>query len=167
MVINRLSAVSALLIPASLIMMGAMGRDPASSGHAAFGPLGGGPAADEVPPFHPAAPPRKGLPATLDPLKFADAITRNSYAMAGKIKAVLYQQPCYCHCDREYGHASLLDCFTGTHAAVCNICKAEAIYAFNETARKRTAAQIREGIINGESQKIDLAKYREYKPPSD
>ena len=84
--------------------------------------------------------------------------------MAGKIKAVLYQQPCYCHCDKELGHGSLLDCYISNHAAVCNICKMEAIYAFNETAKKKSAAQIREGIIKGESQKVDLAKYREYKP---
>src|SRR5271169_3265470 len=135
-------------------------------GYAASRPLGGAPLPDEVPPYHNKAP-RKQLPPTMDPLRFPDGITRNAYAMAGRIKEVLYQQPCYCHCDREYGHASLLECFTGTHASVCNICKMEAIYAYNETAKKKTAAQIREGIINGEHQKIDLAKYLEYKPLSD
>ena len=99
-------------------------------------------------------------------MQFPDPINQNAYAMASKIKTVLYQQPCYCHCDKELGHGSLLDCFTGTHAAVCNICKMEAIYAYNETAKKRSPAQIREGIIRGESQKVDLAKYREYKFPS-
>ena len=127
-------------------------------------PLSGAHAVEEVPPYHPDAPAAKDLPETLDPMKFPDAITQNAYAMAAKIKPVLYQQPCYCHCDKEMGHGSLLDCYVSNHAAVCNICKMEAIYSFNETARKKSAAQIRDGIINGEWKKVDLAKYREYKP---
>jgi len=164
--IRRLLFVLMVSILSFWVMDSAAVRVVVPGGYAATGPAGGAPPADEVPPYHNKAP-RKELPPTLDPLRFPDGITQNAYAMAGKIKEVLYQQPCYCHCDREYGHASLLECFTGTHAAVCNICKMEAIYAYNETARKKTAAQIREGIINGEALKIDLAKYREYKPPSD
>ncbi len=100
-------------------------------------------------------------------MKFPDPINQNAYAMAAKIRAVLYQQPCYCHCDKEFGHGSLLDCFTGMHAAACNVCKWEAIYAYNETAKKKSPAQIREGILKGEWKKVDLAKYKEYKPESE
>lgn len=139
-------------------------RVQASLGYASPEPQNGGSAAVNVPPYHPAAPRAKNLPPTLDPMQFPDPINQNAYAMAARIKTVLYQQPCYCHCDKEFGHGSLLDCYTGTHAAVCNICKMEAIYAFNETAKKKSPAQIRDGIIKGESQKVDLAKYREYKP---
>ena len=139
-------------------------RVPPSIGFANPGSQNGGSNSVNVPPYHPAAPSAKHLPPTLDPMQFPDPITQNAYAMAGKIKTVLYQQPCYCHCDKEMGHGSLLDCYVSNHAAVCNICKMEAIYAFNETAKKKSAAQIREGIIKGESQKVDLSKYREYKP---
>jgi hypothetical protein len=166
MLVRRLVAVLVVSVLSFWVMDSATLRVASSSGYAATGAAGGAPLPDEVPPYHNKAP-RKELPPTMDPLRFPDGITRNAYAMAGKIKEVLYQQPCFCHCDREYGHASLLECFTGTHASVCNICKMEAIYAYNETAKRKTAAQIREGIINGDYQKIDLARYVEYKPPSD
>ena len=159
-----------LLVISMLMTLGfcalALGRlrFPTSLGFANPAPQNGAGNAVNVPPYHPAAPPAKRLPPTMDPGQFPDPITQNAYAMAAKIKPVLYQQPCYCHCDKEMGHGSLLDCYVSNHAAVCNICKMEAIYAFNETAKKKSAAQIRDGIIKGESQKVDLSKYREYKP---
>jgi hypothetical protein len=140
---------------------------PASLGLAAAGPAMSAPAVEEIPPFHPSAPPEKDLPPTLEPAQFQDGITQNAYALAAKVKRALYQQPCYCHCDKELGHASLLDCFVGTHAAVCNVCKWEGIYTYAETQKKKTPAQIREGILKGEWKKVDLTKYKEYKPESD
>jgi hypothetical protein len=166
MAIKRLAVVFVVSILGIWLLDSAIVRVHAPATYAASA-SGGARAADVVPPFHTEAPQRKKLPATLDPMQFPDPITQNAYAMAAKVKPVLYQQPCYCHCDREYGHSSLLDCFTGTHAAVCNICKWEAIYAYTESGKKKTAAQIREGIMKGEALKIDLAKYREYQPPLD
>ena len=43
------------------------------------------------------------FPATLDPKQFPDALNRNVYALAAKVRPVLYQQPCYCYCDRTRG----------------------------------------------------------------
>jgi Protein of unknown function with PCYCGC motif len=98
---------------------------------------------------------------TLDPEDFAhDPVTRNAYAMAAKVKKVLYQQPCYCYCDHSQAHTSLLSCYTGDHAAYCEVCKKEAIYAYEQTKQHKTAKQIRAGIIHGEWQKIDLAQYK-------
>lgn len=165
MTIKKFLIISASLLLGFWVMAVGRLRVPAPLGYATPGPQIGEGNVDPVPPYHPAAPPAKRLPSTLNPMQFPDPITQNAYAMAGKIRAVLYQQPCYCHCDKEMGHGSLFDCYTGTHAAVCNICKMEAIYAFNETAKKKSAAQIRDGIIKGEWKKVDLAKYREYKPP--
>ncbi len=139
---------------------------PAALGFASLGLGMGVPAGEEIPPYHSSAPTDKKLPPTLDPAQFQDGITQNAYAMAAKVRRALYQQPCYCHCDKEIGHTSLLDCFTGTHAAVCNICKWEGIYTYNETQKKKTAAQIREGILKGEWKKVDLTLYKEYKPES-
>ena len=39
----------------------------------------------------------------------------HAYELAAKIPKVIYQQPCYCYCDRGMGHTSLHSCFSGTH----------------------------------------------------
>ncbi|MGH9680258.1 MAG: hypothetical protein ACRD4Y_09925, partial [Candidatus Acidiferrales bacterium] len=40
------------------------------------------------------------FPTTLDARQFPDPLNQNVYAMAARIKPVLFQQPCYCYCDR-------------------------------------------------------------------
>jgi hypothetical protein len=114
--------------------------------------------AAKIPSYH-SAPPSAPLPDTLDPAKFSDPLTRNAYAMAAKVKNVLYQQPCYCYCDQNDGHHSLYDCFVTAHASTCNICRYEAILAYEETRRGETAAQIRKDIIRGDWRKIDPNVY--------
>lgn len=116
---------------------------------------------EPVPAFH-AQPPTSVLPDTLDPGQFTDPIVKNAYASAAKVKKVLYQQPCYCHCDRGHGHGSLLDCFTSTHGSMCNICMGEALYSYEQTRKGKTPAQIRAGIVNGEWQQVETAKYKTY-----
>ena len=118
--------------------------------------------ADEPVPAYHSQPPVGALPDTLDPARFDNPVIKNTYALAGKVKKVLYQQPCYCHCDRAHGHSSLLDCFTSTHGSMCNVCLGEALYSYEQTRQGKTAAQIREGIQNGEWQKVDAAKYQTY-----
>jgi hypothetical protein len=120
-----------------------------------------------VPAYH-TKPPSGVLPDdTLPPAEFAnDPVTRNAYTLAAKIKPTLYQMPCYCNCDREVGHTSLLDCYRGTHAAICPICKKELFYSYQERKKGKTTAQIRAGIIRGEWSKIDLMKWTgETAPP--
>jgi len=114
--------------------------------------------AKKIPAFH-SAPPAARLAATLDPKQFNDVATQNSYAMAAKIKNVLYQQPCFCYCDANDGHHSLYDCFVTDHAASCNTCLMEAIFAYEQTRKGQTAAQIRKEIINDEWKKVDLSQY--------
>ena len=79
------------------------------------------------------------LPDTLDPKQFSDARTQKIYAMAAKVKPVLYQQPCYCRCDREVGHTSLLDCFRDNHGSICDVCKKEAAYSYQQTKLGKTS----------------------------
>ncbi len=112
----------------------------------------------KIPAFH-SAPDTAKLPATMDPKQFNDVATQNSYAMAAKVKNVLYQQPCFCYCDANDGHHSLLDCFVSDHAASCNICRMEGIFAYERTRKGQTAAQIRKEIINDEWKKVDLNQY--------
>jgi Protein of unknown function with PCYCGC motif len=136
------TAVVAVAFPGAPRQAGASGAQPAKV----------------IPAFH-SAPPTARLAATLDPKQFSDVGTQNSYAMAAKIKGVLYQQPCFCYCDANDGHHSLYDCFVTDHAASCNTCRMEGIFAYEETRKGKTAAQIRKEIINDEWKKIDLREY--------
>jgi hypothetical protein len=106
--------------------------------------------------------PQGALPQTMDPASFNNPLVQNAYAVAAKVKRVLYQQPCFCHCDRSIGHESLLDCYVGKHAAVCDVCMKEALYAYEQTLKKKTATQIRDGILHGEWQQVDTSKYESY-----
>jgi hypothetical protein len=111
-----------------------------------------------IPPYHTSLP-KTPLPPTLDPAQFADPETRNIYRLAAKVKAVLYQQPCFCGCDKEAGHKSLLDCYRDMHATGCDLCKKEAVFAASESAKGKTAAQIRKEIIAGGWKTVDLSIY--------
>jgi hypothetical protein len=117
-----------------------------------------GPADLGIPSYHAYAlkPP---FPATLDPKQFPDALNRNVYGLAAKIRPVLYQQPCYCYCDRHAGHKSLLDCFVGTHGAECDICQKEAVLSYQLTQKGKTPAQIRAAIIHGDWRAVNLNPY--------
>jgi hypothetical protein len=113
---------------------------------------------EPVPAFHNTVPAGQ-LPATLSPSLFTDPIAQNAYSIAAHIKKILYQQPCYCHCDRSQGHGSLLDCYVSKHAAVCGICEREDFYAYEQSHNGKTGAQIREGIERGDWQGVDMTKY--------
>ena len=122
------------------------------------------PAADEpVPAFHAQAP-QGELPETMDPELFSQPIVQNAYAVAAKIKKALYQQPCYCHCDRSQGHTSLLDCFASKHGSGCGTCIYEDFYTFEQSSKGKSAAQIRAGIIKGEWKSVDATKYQKLLP---
>jgi hypothetical protein len=113
---------------------------------------------EPVPAFHSDAP--KGqLPETLSPSEFTNVVVQNAYLLAARVKKVLYQQPCYCHCDRSHGHTSLLDCFASKHGSGCDVCMREAIYSYEQTYKGKSAAQIRAGIESGEWRAVDMSKY--------
>ncbi|MGB6384585.1 MAG: CYCXC family (seleno)protein [Terriglobales bacterium] len=119
--------------------------------------------ADQGVPHFNAAPPAAGaaLPAILtkDELWGSNAqfsYQTHAYELAAKIPKVLYQQPCYCYCDRSMGHKSLHSCFSGTHGAECGTCLKELYYTYTMYKQHKTARQIRAGIIKGEWKQIDL-----------
>ena len=118
--------------------------------------------ADDVPAYN-SQPPAKGT--TLPPILSGSQLTGQYfqyprqvkvYKEAATIQPVLFQLPCYCHCDRALGHNSLHSCFEGTHGAICSTCAAEEHYAYLMTQRKMTPKQIREGIERKEYASIDL-----------
>ena len=115
--------------------------------------------ASDVPAFHNEAP-TGALPTTMSADNFSDPLAQNAYALAAHVKKVLYQEPCYCHCDRSQGHESLLDCFVSKHGAGCGICVREDLYSYEQTRKGRTPAQIRAGIIQGKWQSVDVSKYQ-------
>ena len=112
---------------------------------------------EPTPAFHSEAP-LDPLPATLAPSLFPEPLVFNAYTVAGRVRKVLYEQPCYCHCDREMGHNSLHSCFEGTHGAACATCMKEAVYSYQQTKLHRSPAQIRAGIERGEWMTVDLDK---------
>ena len=114
---------------------------------------------EAVPAFH-SQPPDGQLPQTLSPSEFSNVVVQNAYTLAARVKKILYQQPCYCHCDRSQGHTSLLDCFASKHGAGCGVCMREAIYSYEQAHKGKTAAQIRAGIERGEWQQVDMSKYQ-------
>jgi len=118
--------------------------------------------AEDIPAYNATAP-TGPLPAVMSGAKltgpyFTKAYQVTAYKMAAKVPGVLYQEPCYCRCDREMGHKSLHSCFEGTHGAACSTCMKEAMYTYVETKKGRTPAQIRAGIEKGEWMKVDLEK---------
>ncbi len=80
----------------------------------------------------------------------------HAYELAAKIPKVIFQQPCYCYCDRSMGHTSLHSCFSGTHGAECGTCLRELYYTYTMYKQGKTAKQIRAGIIKGDWKSIDL-----------
>jgi hypothetical protein len=116
----------------------------------------------ETPAFHASAPAKgENLPpvmtqAELAKLGLTHPAQKESYKAAAKVGSVLYQQPCYCHCDRHAGHSSLRSCFESPHGANCSTCMAEALYSYEQTKKGWTPKMIRDGIMRGEFQRIDL-----------
>ncbi len=89
----------------------------------------------------------KNLGPTLPPAEFIGK-TRAAYEVAKKIPATLAQLPCYCECDRGFGHKSLHSCFEDDHASHCAVCVDEALLAYKlEKEEKLTPEQVRERII--------------------
>ena len=79
----------------------------------------------------------------------------HAYELAAKIPGVINQLPCYCYCER-IGHKSLHTCYESDHGAHCGVCMKEVFYAYQQTKLKKTPAQIRDGIIKGEWEQVDL-----------
>jgi len=88
----------------------------------------------------------KDLPPTLAPEMFKGTI-RAAYAAVMEIPETIAQLPCYCRCDKEFGHKSLHSCFVDDHATQCGVCTNSAIKAHKlKKEKKMTAAQIRQEL---------------------
>jgi hypothetical protein len=121
--------------------------------------LGG---ANGIPAFHAAAPAASDkLPPILTEKQLAEAgliapAQKAAYKAAAQASSVVYQMPCYCYCDRNHGHASLRSCFESTHGANCGTCMQEALYSYRQSQKGWTPKMIRDGIMRGDFQMVDL-----------
>jgi hypothetical protein len=105
-------------------------------------------------------PPTEPLPATLDPAQFAsDRGAFVAYRVAAEERELLYQVPCYCPCDRKYGHKSLLDCFTTKHGSLCLECQKEAVFCYLQRNNRKNPEEIRKDIAAGKAWDLDLSRY--------
>jgi hypothetical protein len=111
-----------------------------------------------IPAYHAVAP-QTPLPPVLSLDKVSGTLNKNAYSIASKIPSILYQQPCYCYCDRANGHKSLHDCYVSDHATTCTVCQRELFYVYEQSQKGKNAAQIRRGIMAAEWADIDLSKY--------
>ena len=153
--VGKLLVVLALVVFSSALVAASRSHQPAATD-------------TEPVPAHHSQPPSGELPPTMEPSLYSqDKLVFNAYVVAGRVKKVLYQQPCYCHCDRSNGHGSLLDCFVSRHGSGCDICQKEVFFSYEQTHKGKTPTQIREAIIRGDWQKVDLTKYsKNFLPPS-
>ena len=102
--------------------------------------------AKSIPAHYETEPPRIALAATLDPEKF-NGKTRDAYRIVREAPQLIAQLPCYCYCDRGFGHKSLHSCYVDDHAAHCAVCVDEVLLAHNLQKRGLSPQQIREQII--------------------
>ena len=87
------------------------------------------------------------LAPTLNPTEFYGK-TKEAYAAAKAIPKTLAQLPCYCYCDRGFGHKSLHSCFVDDHASHCAVCVDEALLAYKlQKEEGLSPEKIRETII--------------------
>lgn len=118
--------------------------------------------ADDVAAYHP-APPRTGekIPAILSGSALSGPAFKfpwqaKVYKLAVRIPGVIWQLPCQCRCDRTLGHTSLHSCFETTHGTACSECAKETVFAWQQTQKGVQPAKIREAIVRGEYNAIDL-----------
>jgi Protein of unknown function with PCYCGC motif len=103
--------------------------------------------------------PQIDLPETLPPDQFQDNHPAFvAYTLASRIKTVIRQVPCYCGCDKEQGHKSLLDCFTGRHGVLCHLCQKEVIFCYLQQKKGKQIEEIRDAMAKGKASRIDLTR---------
>jgi hypothetical protein len=110
---------------------------------------------NDPPPYFVSPASARPLPKTDKPSSFTNKFVVAAYGAANEIPEVLAQQPCYCYCKRR-GHRSLLDCFATQHAADCDICVRESIFAQQEHKLGKSAEQIRAEIMDGAWKSIQV-----------
>ncbi len=71
---------------------------------------------------------------------------KETYAEVAQVPKVVDGVYCYCHCEENMGHYSLLDCFSSDHAANCDVCLSEGALAYKMTRDGKTLDQVRHAV---------------------
>ncbi len=100
-------------------------------------------------------PPLSSLRPTLAPEKFTGKV-KQAYQVAKEIPQTLTQLPCFCYCDKSFGHKSLYSCYEDEHSAGCSTCVDSALLASELKQQGVADAEIREKLIT---------KYTAYSSP--
>jgi hypothetical protein len=143
-----LIAVGVLLVVSAIVLMVSSSQTSTKHEHLSTAePVASNPSTlADIPAFQ-SATAAKNLPPTLAPAEFFGK-AREAYAAAKVIPETLAQLPCYCHCDRGFGHKSLHTCFQDDHASHCAVCVDEALLAYKlQKEDKLPPEKIRELII--------------------
>jgi len=82
---------------------------------------------------------------TLMPALFTGKVAM-AYQIARENRDLLDTMYCYCYCEKNIGHKSLLSCYADRHAANCDICMDEAIYASKFHKKGFDMVQVREAV---------------------
>lgn len=89
------------------------------------------------------------------------------YQAAQQCPEIIEKLFCYCGCDETDQHTSLLDCFTTTHGADCQICTDEAVIAARMKKEGQSIAEIQKAVDEKyakeypfENESAALKKYR-------
>ena len=99
-----------------------------------------------VPAHYQTEPAASSLAPTLAPEKFTGK-TQEAYQVVREAPQLIAQLPCYCYCDRGFGHKSLHSCYVDDHAAHCAVCVDEVLIAYDLQKRGLSPQQIREQIV--------------------
>ena len=82
---------------------------------------------------------------TLMPALFTGKVAQ-AYQIARQYRDLLDVIYCYCYCEKTIGHKSLLSCYVDRHAANCDICMNEAIYAASFYDKGFDMVQVRKAV---------------------
>ena len=80
------------------------------------------------------------------PAVYFTGMVSRAYEAAETIPHILDHLYCYCYCAENFGHRSLLTCFTDGHGAGCDICTGEALRAYELHKKGYTTGAIRASI---------------------
>lgn len=146
-----LLAISVSSVTVSASIQTSRDRTATSRGGHTSPPAASKEAARPTPPYHKTAKAAKPFPPLVPASRFRNYPTvARAYEIASEIPGVLAQEPCYCNCDKFFGHTSLLDCFASDHTAGCLICVKESFFTYQMTKQGRKPAEIRKAIIRGD-----------------
>jgi hypothetical protein len=82
---------------------------------------------------------------TLMPALFTGKVAQ-AYQIAREYRDLLDVIYCYCYCEKTLGHKSLLSCYVDRHAANCDICEDEAIFAASLYKKGFDMVQVRQAV---------------------